>query len=380
MSDGQRVRVIVVGAGLISQAMHLPHLALLDERFETVGLVDPSRTVRERLAARFSIPATFGSHEEALDAVPADAMLVASPSGTHARITCDALARGLHVFVEKPLAITLQDADAIVAARDAADRVVQVGYNNRFDRACEQLADELPSNADRLRYVSVVVHDPEFGPYFRDGDLVRGNDIDAELLAAAAADESRQVQLAVGDRSPEAVASLSGGFLGSLVHQVNLVHGLLERMGEPLPATVIDGDWWLAGPSQGQGLTGSVRLSSGARWDSAWIQLLAMSDYDERIRLYFDDEVKTLDIPSPWLRQSPTRYTSSRSGEDGRVSRTFESYEESYERELVHFYDCVTRGEPCRTPPEQARLDIAVLIDMFRHGAAHSGQKSKPQV
>ena len=68
--------------------------------------------------------------------------------------------------VEKPLAITLQDADAIVAARDAAGRVVQVGYNNRFDRACEQLADELPPNADRLRYVSVVVHDPEFGPYF----------------------------------------------------------------------------------------------------------------------------------------------------------------------------------------------------------------------
>lgn len=102
MSDRQRVRVIVVGAGLISQAMRLPHLALLDERFETVALVDPSRTVRERLAARFAIPATFGSHEGALDAVQADAMLVASPSVTHARITCDALARGLHVFVEKP--------------------------------------------------------------------------------------------------------------------------------------------------------------------------------------------------------------------------------------------------------------------------------------
>ena len=187
---------------------------------------------------------------------------------------------------------------------------------------------------------------------------------------------ARQVELAVGDSSPEAVASFSGGFLGSLVHQVNLVHGLLERMGEPLPASVIDGDWWLAGPGQGQGLTGSVRLASGARWDSAWIQLLAASDYDERIRLYFDDEVKTLEIPSPWLRQSPTRYISSRSGEDGRVSRTFESYEESYERELVHFHDCVTRGEPCRTPPEQARLDIAVLIDMFRRGAARFGAKA----
>lgn len=115
----------------------------------------------------------------------------------------------------------------------------------------------------------MVVHDPEFGPYFRAGDLVRGNDVDVELLTAAATDESRQVELAVGDGSPEAVACFSAGFLGSLVHQVNLVHGLLERMEEPLPASVIDGDWWSAGPSHGQGLTGSVRLSSGARWDNA---------------------------------------------------------------------------------------------------------------
>lgn len=35
------------------------------------------------------------------------------------------------------------------------------------------------------------------------------------------------------------------------------------------------------------------------------VQLLAISDYDERIRLYFDDEVKTLEIPSPWLRHRP---------------------------------------------------------------------------
>ena len=133
------------------------------------------------------------------------------------------------------------------------------------------------------------------------------------------------------------------------------MHGLLERMGKPLPASVIEGDWWSADPSQGQGLTGSVRLSSGARWDSAWIQLLAMSDYDERIRLYFDDEVKTLEIPSPWLRQSPTRYTSSRSGKDGRASRTFESYEESYERELVHFHDWSLAAS--RAAPRRSRRD-----------------------
>jgi predicted dehydrogenase len=366
MSGPPRVRVVVIGAGLISQAMHLPHLRLLAERFEVVALVDPSRTVRERLAATYAIPITLGSHEQALNSVEADAVLVATPSPTHAQITLDALAAGLHVLVEKPLCIALQDADAIVAARDVAGRVVQVGYNNRFDRAYELFADELPPTSEDLRYISVVVHDPEFGPYFGPGDLIRGADVDPELIAATAAEEDRQVQLAVGEAGPAAVHGFSGGFLGSLVHQVNLVHGMLERLAEPVPGSVIGGDWWSAGPDRGQGLTGSVRLSNGGRWDNAWIQLLAMSDYEERIRLYFDDEVKTLEIPSPWLRQAPTVYSSTRVGSGGRESRSFESYDEAYQLELVHFHDCITAGATCRTPPEQARLDIAVLIEMFR--------------
>ena len=64
-----------------------------------------------------------------------------------------------------------------------------------------------------------------------------------------------------------------------------MVHGMLARMGEPLPAPVI------AGRRLG-GRRGAQRLgaaANGARWDSAWIQLIALHEYDERITLYFDD-------------------------------------------------------------------------------------------
>lgn len=377
MTD-RRISVIVVGAGLISQAMHLPHLSRLDERFRIAALVDPSATVRERLAARYAIAHTFARHDQALNSVQADAVLIASPSASHAAITVDALQAGLHVLVEKPLCITVQDADAIIAARDRAGRVVQVAYNNRYDRAYERLLDELPEAPTGLRYVSVVIHDPELDPYFGAEDLARGSDVDPGLLAAGAADEAEQVRHAVGDGSAAAVHGFSGGFLGSLVHEINMVHGMLERMGEPLPAPVIDGDWWTAGPQLGQGLTGSARLSSGARWDNAWIQLLGMSDFDERIALYFDDEVKTLTIPSPWLRQAPSVYTSARAHDGGRATTTFESYDEAYQRELVHFHDCVTAGAVCRTPPEQARLDIEVLAQMFACHLSRSSARATP--
>jgi predicted dehydrogenase len=355
------VRVGVVGGGLVAQAMHLHYLAASGERFRVQALAEPSATVREALAARYGIPVAAADHRELLERSALDAVVVCSPAATHAEVVLDALAAGLHVFVEKPLCITLADVDSIVAARGLAGRVVQVGYMKRFDPAYEAMVAELPPSAESLRYVDVLVSDPEFGPYFAADEIVRGDDVPREVLAAGRRALVEQVEAAVGSAEPEVIAAFEGGFLGSLVHDVNLVHGLLEAMGEPLPGEVVGGDWWAGGAA----LTGSVRLANGARWDSAWIQLLDLHEYHERVTLMLADSLRTLTFPSPWLKQSPTRYERSGSDEAARVVHAVEGYEESFARELRHFHACVTEGAACRTPPEQARLDIDVLTRMF---------------
>jgi predicted dehydrogenase len=354
-----RLRVAVVGGGLVAQAEHLPYLAQFRDRFELAALVEPSEAVRDALAARYGIGQTFPDYRDALDAAGLDAVVVCSPAGTHAEVVLAALEAGLHVFVEKPMCITLADADAIVAARDEAGKVVQVGYMKRFDPAYERLLEDLPPSAAGLRYVSVVVNDPEFQPYFTQGEIVRG-EVPREVIEATRRAESEQVDSAVGNGSPEVVRAFSEAFLGSLVHDVNLVHGVLERLGEPLPAEVVGGAWWVGGSA----VSGSVRLANGARWDSAWIQLLGVWEYREAVAFLFEDAVQRLTFPSPWLKQSPTRYERTTTDE-GRAVSVVERYEESFARELLHFHACVTEGVPCRTPPEQARLDIDVLTRLF---------------
>ena len=349
----------VVGGGLVAQAEHLPYLAQFRDRFELAALVEPSETVREALAARYGIPATYEEYRAALEAGGLDALVICSPAATHAQVALAALDAGLHVFVEKPMCITLADADAILAARDRARKVVQVGYMKRFDPAYELMLEELPETAEGLRHVSVVVNDPEFRPFFTHGEIVRG-EVPREVVEATRQAESEQVEAAVGSGSPDVVMAFSEAFLGSLVHDVNLVHGALERLGEPLPGDVVAGAWWAGGAA----VSGSVRLENGARWDSAWIQLLDVWEYREQVALMFDDSVHRLTFPSPWLRQSPTRYERTTT-EEGRAIAVAERYEESFARELLHFHACVTEDAECRTPPEQARADIDVLTRMF---------------
>jgi predicted dehydrogenase len=355
------LRIGVVGGGLVAQAMHLHYLAHMRDRFELVAVADPSATVRDALRGLYDLEATYADHEELLDGTTLDAIVICSPAQTHAQAALAALDRGLHVFVEKPMCITLADADRIVEAQRRSGKVVQVGYMKRFDRAWERMLEGMPQSAASLRYISVVVHDPEFIPFFAPGEIARGSDIPPDVLETGRDQMREQVRAAVGVDSPEVVTAFEGAFLGSLVHDVNLVHGLLERLGEPLPAEVIGGDWW----NGGQAVTGAVRLSNGARWDSAWIQLLDVYEYRESVTFYFAEEVHKLSFPSPWLKQSPTLYEASRARDGARAVESFESYEESFARELVHFHDCVANGEECRTPPAQARLDIDVLTRMF---------------
>jgi predicted dehydrogenase len=356
-----KLRVGVVGGGLVAQAMHLHYLKHQAERFDLVALAEPSATVRESLKQLYDLEAVYPDYRELLDATKLDAVVICSPAQTHAEVTLAALELGLHVFVEKPMCITLADADRIMEARDRTGKVVQVGYMKRHDPAWQHMLENLPDSAESLRYLRVVVHDPEFDPFFGPGEIFRGDDVPSDVIEAGRAQMAEQVTQAVGSVSREIVTAFEGSFLGSLVHDLNLVHGLLEQMGEPLPAEVIGGDWW----NEGRAVSGYIRLANGSRWDSAWIQLLDVFDYRESVAFYFAEEVHTLSFPSPWLKQYPTVYEVSRRDERSRVAQVFESYEESFSRELAHFHDCVVNGVECKTPPEQARLDIDVLTQMF---------------
>ena len=94
-------------------------------------------------------------------------------------------------------------------------------------------------------------------------------------------------------------------------------------------------------------------------------QLLDIREYQEQVGFYFRDSLRQLTFPSPWLRQAPTRYERSEADGLDRAVRSFESHRESFVRELVHFHECITEGVECRTPPEQARVDIELLTQMF---------------
>lgn len=364
----QRLKVGVIGAGGIAQIEHIPNLMKLRQQFQILGVFDPSAKVRAFVGEEFGL-ASYDDIRQLLE-LPLDAVVVASPDPLHHEQILAALARGFHVFCEKPLCYAVTDIDELIAARDRAGRVLQVGYMKRYDPSYEAALARMPGTAKTLRYVAVEVNDPDAWPFIKHHAWRQGDDVAPDLIASVQAKQRQQVARAVP--VPLDAMSFRGytaAYCSSLVHDVNAVHGLLDGLGIP------DGE--IAGAqlfANGEGGQGAVRLLGGqALCNMVHLKVPDLADYREHITFYFDDGVLELEFPSPWLNHQPTRLTVKKSDGYTLVSEDVRTgYEEAFIEELKGFWAAIVEGKPVRNTAEQARRDMKLLSGLAAFHATHT--------
>jgi len=125
------IRLGVVGVGAIAQMAHLPSLQKL-KGAELVSLCDADGPKARQLADRFGAPNVFTDIEDLLAGPELDAVIIMTPNHLHEPHALSAIAAGLHVLCERPLAFTSRGVERILAAAARKERKVAVGNNHRF--------------------------------------------------------------------------------------------------------------------------------------------------------------------------------------------------------------------------------------------------------
>lgn len=121
-----RLRVLAVGLGHMGMSHALAYHRIED--FELAGLCTRRIAERRDLPAALALVPGFASYQDALAALRPDVVSISSLSDSHAEFAIPALRAGAHVFVEKPLAETVADAERVVAEARRAGRKLVVGY------------------------------------------------------------------------------------------------------------------------------------------------------------------------------------------------------------------------------------------------------------
>jgi predicted dehydrogenase len=135
------LRAAVIGVGYLGR-FHAQKYAALPG-VELIGVVDAHPETAQRVAKELGV-AAFTHYGDLLGRVPrVDLVSVASTTETHHAVAHDCLAAGVHVLAEKPITVTVAQADELIALADAKHLVLQVGHLERFNPAWLAVKDKI---------------------------------------------------------------------------------------------------------------------------------------------------------------------------------------------------------------------------------------------
>ena len=126
LSAIQIPRVAAIGVGSLGRHHARNYAELASEgRVELIGVCDSNAKTSAGIASEYGVE-SYTDWREILNKV--DAVSIATPTETHCEIACAFLENGVHALVEKPIALTLAEADRMIAAADSSGAKLMVGH------------------------------------------------------------------------------------------------------------------------------------------------------------------------------------------------------------------------------------------------------------
>lgn len=140
------IRIGIIGCGWATEHLHLPALRRVG-RYQVVALADLDITRCESLALRTGTTRYYDNPSQIIEHPDIEAVAVCVPPGHHASLALAAISAGKHVFIEKPMTLTLDQADQLVAAANESKAKVLVGFNLRWHRLVREGKQMLDANS-----------------------------------------------------------------------------------------------------------------------------------------------------------------------------------------------------------------------------------------
>jgi len=338
-----KLRVGFVGAGFMGQLAHLTNFVEL-KQCEVVALAETREQLREQVARKYGIPKTVPSHLDLCEDPDIDAVVEITSDDMHAPIAIDAMNAGKHVFMEKPMATCLKDAQEMVDAARRNNVHLVIGYMKRYDPGVEQareMIQELKESGELGGITFARAHC--FG-----GDWV------CNVGTPIRTDEPYpDITPHLPDWLDPKDAGKFKGFNNVYCHNFNLLRFLagdisdvrFADLNSPTNVVVLAMDDF------------SAALELGHLSANAW---------DEQTKLYFADGWIEVRTPSPLLKNVPATVELYKAGKIQEVLSPYTPWEWSFRRADEQFINDILNDEASRSSGEDSLKDMAVIEEIFK--------------
>jgi predicted dehydrogenase len=358
----KQARIGVIGLGEVAQIIHLPILQSLSDRYAIAAVCDVSPMLRSSIGDRYLVPdeARHADYRQLVARDDIDAVLVLNSDEYHADCAIAAARNGKHVLVEKPMCLTLAEADEIIAARIAVGVQVMVAYMRRYAPAFLQAVAEI-SRLGRINYVRV--HDIIGRNRLlidQSSSVLRPDDVPPELSRDKAERATRLVHEAIGEAPAELIRAYRL-LCGLASHDLSAMR---ELLGEP--RAVVNAVQW----------NGGNFFTALFEYDDYHALLETGVDeqyrFDAHIEVYGAERTLRIQYDTPYIRHLPTTLVIQDSAGDSYVQSVHRpTFRDPYTHELEAFHTVVTGQSLPKTTPEDFATDLRLfirIVDVMRSG------------
>ncbi len=353
----EKVKIGFVGCGYMSQLVHLPCFISLDN-CEVVALAARRGDRRGKVARKFNIPREYASHKKLAKDEDIKAVVTVLPPEINPRVTIDLAEAGKDMMIEKPMAISVKEAQKMVDAAKANGVKLMLAYMKRYDSGVErakQFIDEVLSTGEMGDILYGVGH------CFLGGNWTANIENLAKVIRTTElAEEPEDI-----DPGPEWLTgklkekmythdNAYYHFIHVHSHNINLLRYLL---GDPLDISYA-------------GMDGDVNLVI-LRYDGFPVTLevggpISHNGFDEETKIYFNHGWIKINTPPPLLRNVPAKVEIYRAGNKQEMSEVYTGWDWSFRRQAEHFIDCVLNDREPRSTGEDSLGDIKVVESIFK--------------
>lgn len=353
----------MIGAGEVAQSIHLPTLSLLTHLYTVVAICDISPKTVEHCKAKFRIPFSTTDPIELISQENIDLIFNLTSDQYHAPYTIAALKAGKHVFLEKPLTLSMKSGLEILEAEKAAGGTrVFVGTMRRYAPSFTQAFKREISSIPKILYarsrgiVGPNAHFVPQGGWFP----ARFNDIPKE--AAADFDQKLDVLLkeALGEdgMTKERIEYLR--FLGSLgSHDLSLMR---EVLGSPesVAGVSVNHPFYTAifNYTNKSGEPFSCTYETG---------IDGVPRFDSHLTIYGEHKTVTIQYDTPYIKGLPIKVKVDELVDGEAVTREIlTTFEDAYTAEMQVMHACFSEGKEIKTSAEDSLNDVRLWEMMLK--------------
>ena len=346
----EKIRLGYIGCGFMAQKVHIPNFASIPD-CELIGLAEVRSELGKKVQSRFGIPKLYRDHHELAQNADIEAVAVSADFALQGEIAKDLLLAGKHVFMEKPMAVSVEQAEVIVAASQKSGKKLMVGYMKRYDAGNEIVKAKVAQFREteelgRLTYA----RNHGFG-----GDWVCN--LDTPM------DGTTETKPAAPIKTPEWIPERWKrsyiGYLQQYTHNINLMRFFLDAE-DKVTVKAVDLDE--------NGYSGVVIFDMDGIRVTLETGHVSHYRWDEHSQIYFENGWVHTWAPPLLLKNTPAEVEIYRAGEEQEITRAIPrpSWTWAYHREAEYFVANVRNQESFRSSAEDTLTDVRLFEDIYR--------------